>query len=177
MWTIWLACAPAPPAATDWPAPADDAAAVRLAGARTYLDLLAGSTGDPPAPLTPRLGACAHTLRAGGDDPPCAALLSAWILDAEVRRARRGARALRDVVAAAPDPVDVAGWHAAAAEVAGRPLPAWSAQDLAGGSPDCGAALDWFGLAWDDGPDGVRGLRAHPGASPQARQRRARWAR
>jgi hypothetical protein len=173
MWTLWLACAAPEPAPVSWPTPADPEAARRLDAARRYLDRLDTSRGDPPDEVTAALGAAATAVRTG-DDPGARALLSVWLLDADVRRASDGAHDLRDVVRAAPDPVDLAGWHAAAATAAGEPLPTWTAQDLAHGAPDYGAALYWFGVAWRD-DDGVRRLTADPGASPQARARRRGW--
>jgi hypothetical protein len=174
MWTLWLACAPPAPAPGAWPQGADEAATLRLEAARTYLDALGRSVGDPPDALVDALGD-AGTRARRGPDAEARALLADWLLDAEVRRASRGARSLRDVVAAAPTRVDLPGWHATAEEVAGEPLPRWTAQDLAEGPLDYGAALHWFGVAWVDDPGGARRLVADPGAAPQARKRRADW--
>lgn len=164
-----LACASAPPSPDRWPTPADDAAAARLAGAHRYLD--AEDAGGPA--VRALLGEAGTAARAG--EPDARALLSAWILDAEVRRTTREQRTLRDVIARAPDPVDAAGLRAAAVAVTGDPLAAWCAQDAAEGPLDYGAALLWFGVAWQDTDDGRRHLVEDPGASPQARARRARW--
>lgn len=174
MWTLWLACAAPAPTPTRWPAPAEPAAALRLDAARRYLDALDRSAGDPPDVLVAALGAAGTAVRAG--DPEARALLLDWLLDAEVRRATDGVSDLRDVLAAAPDPVDLPGWRAAAATAAGEPLPAWTAQDAAEGVPDYGGALHWFGVAWVDA-DGARALVADPAASPQARARRRAWRR
>jgi hypothetical protein len=171
MWWLWLGCAPAPDVPLAWPQAADAGTAVHLDGARRYLDAVAASTGDPPERATAALGHAGTT----ATEPASRALLSAWLLDAEVRRCTGDTRRLRDAVAIAPEPVTLEAWHAAAEAVAGEPLPTWIAQDAGTGPLDYGAALHWFGVAWRDDPDGTRHLVADPGAQPQARARRQRW--
>lgn len=168
----WLAACAAPEDPARWPVAADDAAALRLAAAHGYVDALAASAGDPPDAAVVALGAAGTT----PEEPAARALLSAWILDAEVRRATDGRQDLLDVVRAAPDPLGVDGWRAAARAVGGDGVDAWVTQDSGAGRLDYGAALHWFGVAWVDADDGRRTLVADPAASPQARARRARWA-
>jgi len=93
--------------------------------------------------------------------------VAAFLLDARVRAATRGARSLDDVMrlALARNPVargyTPAAFRAAASEIAGTDLSSWFAQVFDSTRElDYREALDWFGLRFADGP----GQRAWLGA-------------
>lgn len=108
-------------------------------------------------------------------EPDHRELLLAWVLDAEVRRATRDRRGLREVVVALGPTLDPGEPASVIAEVAGHALPAWETQAASTGRLDLGPALQWWGMAFADGDRA--GLGPDPGASPIAAARRERWLR
>ncbi|MCB9688673.1 MAG: hypothetical protein H6738_21185 [Alphaproteobacteria bacterium] len=167
MVVLLLACAAAPSRQPppDLPVAADEDGSRSMRAWGAYL------AAEHDGTLVETLSAAA----ARETEPDHRDLLLAWVLDAEVRRATGDRRGLREVLVALGPTLDPTEPATAIAEVVGHPLPAWEAQAASTSRLDLGPALQWWGMAFQEGDRA--GLGPDPGASPIAAARRARWLR